>query len=534
RIHRIDAKKTGIAKTLLAWAVEEVFCRDGRVHSKDRIGVSFRLDYIMKRCFPTGIKIGNDEVRNRVRAYLNYYFGEDAADMSDRALDAKISLTGVLCDRGKYIHKDYVHVDPKIMEEIGRQIKACDRNLVTYSELFQNNKELFEGTQITNRYFLQGALKLYGYGEGGARDFVRLSEDARFVDELDAFLKEKGTATSAEIFERFKNLTEASLSQVVHRSSQVFLLSRGVFIHGSQFHILPEDYPVFREMIQDMIKDGPVNIRKVYTVVSEKYPDFCERNGIRERCRLFAAFSYMFRDEFRFTRPYISVITDERMTNRSFLLAHFGDKTELNVRAVIDFCKQEQINYNSEVSLCSLLAPEYVRKDYETMIRRRKAGVTAAVVKETVAFMKKKMEGRDYIVLGRFEDFDGLPEIKVPWNGFVIQSILESDGSIPMLQLVLWSNDGPTGVLVSEKYADSDPGSFVLDVLYEELHKGTFTTKREMSEWMKEQGLMVRYLPQKIASAEHFYMDAEGLHSVLDRPKPENFERYRVGRRKKQ
>ena len=49
-------------------------------------------------------------------------FGTCAKSITTRAIDADVGRLGVLCDRGKYIHPDYLVVDPGVIDAINDYI----------------------------------------------------------------------------------------------------------------------------------------------------------------------------------------------------------------------------------------------------------------------------------------------------------------------------------------------------------------------------------------------------------------------------
>ena len=59
-------------------------------------------------------------------------------------------------------------------------------------------KDVFDGTQITNKYLLQGAEK-YGCDLMQEETFVK-TKTVTFVDELEAFVADRGVVHKSEIF----------------------------------------------------------------------------------------------------------------------------------------------------------------------------------------------------------------------------------------------------------------------------------------------------------------------------------------------
>ena len=97
--------------------IERKFHLYGTMYSKEAITVAFMCGYILKNKFPNGFKIGIQEETNRFRTYLIETFGTKG-EMTNRAIEAKVGSIGVLCDRGKYVHADFINVDKSIIDAV--------------------------------------------------------------------------------------------------------------------------------------------------------------------------------------------------------------------------------------------------------------------------------------------------------------------------------------------------------------------------------------------------------------------------------
>ena len=123
------------------------YSKFGKFHSRYSPTVVYICDYILKTKFPSGYKIGDTEEYKRFQKYITDTFGDKKGIMTARALDTKVAEVGVLCDRGKYIHSDYLHIDKWIMDEINSYIETNEKTVVTYSEVFDGLQMVLSGSQ---------------------------------------------------------------------------------------------------------------------------------------------------------------------------------------------------------------------------------------------------------------------------------------------------------------------------------------------------------------------------------------------------
>ena len=484
----------------------------GSFYSRSTITVVFMCNFVLKQRFPAGFKIGDSFESNRFRQYMVEFFGDRASTVTNRAIDAKVGELGVLCDRGKYIHPDLLQVDKEIIDEINNYIEDSPRSLLTYGEIFEALAGLLEGTQITNRYYLQGALKKYGCRFKTGRDYVRKTQNVSFVDELDAFVEERGTVHKSEIFAEFTSLSEAGLGQVVARSTTVFNIDNGYYIHASSFDIQPKDYKQIRDYLTEACADIPVNIRSVYDAVSSQFPDFLYRNDFDDRNKLFAALNYMFRDEFNFSKPYIAKLGVNDVTNKSVILQHIADYDQIEISELIDICEENNIRYVASSYLIQQLAPEFVRIDADTLMRRELTGITDESVDKAVEIISDMLEVNDYIVGAKIDDFLWYPQIEIDWNEFLLENLIVQSGKVNVVYLIGDPLKHPNAVYVSNKYKDDTFDSMLIKILTDEVRKGSFTSKVEMRDWLKEEGFIEGKMPNFLESEKYFYVDGTGVH----------------------
>lgn len=221
------ASSYALPADMISSAFNSFYNHYGRFYYYGRITVGFMCDYVLRRFFETGYKIADEYDSKRFKQCLIEMFGSVAETITSRSIDARVTEIGVLCDRGKYIHKDYLQVDQSVIDAVIDYIEQSPRLFLPYGEIFEDLKGVFADTQITNRFLLQGALKKYGRKYEMGRDFIRKAQSVTFVDELESFVEERGVVHKKEILAEFTSLSDVGLGQVVARSANVFNIDNG-------------------------------------------------------------------------------------------------------------------------------------------------------------------------------------------------------------------------------------------------------------------------------------------------------------------
>ena len=492
------------------------FNQSGVFYHKNRLTVVQICERVLKERFPFGFKVGDELEADRFRKTIAELFGERAANITSRALDAKIGSIGVLCDRGKYIHPSAVRFDRIILDEIDQYIADSPKTVLTYIELFEAFKERLSGTQISNHYFLQGVMKIFGAKENrpcqyyAFRDYITKDMNVSPADELDAFIRERGSVHKSEIFAEFPALNDLALGQVAARCPNVFNLDGGNYIHSSQFHIQEADYPFLRAYLTEATQELPVNIRKAFDECSVRFPEFMDRNALFSRALLFAALNYMFKDEFRFSKPYIARLGDVEVTNSSVILSLLEPYDEIEIDELMEMLDEQGIRYVSFGYLMQMIAPVFIRTDENTVMRRELTGVDDDVVNEALRILHDSVETNGFLASSKVTDFIWYPSIDVAWNFYLLEAIVTSDDRIDYIAYTSNRSHGELVVYVCKKYAQYDFQSFILAVIAEEYEKGRFSRKADMREWLIDVGLIDSKLPKTLEGTEYYYMSDDG------------------------
>lgn len=210
--------------------------RSGKIFYRGRLTLTFKCAYVLKERFQNGYKIADETFYSRFVRYLREIFDEKAS-INQRALDAIISRVGFLCDRGKYIHPDFVHISPKIIERVKNFIDESDRTAIFYKEIFESLKNIFVDTQITNHYFLQGAIKFYELPYILRKDYLTKSSEIDMGKEFDNFVAERGEVSFQEIKENFISFKDFNIAFLVGRCSEIIRVGDGSLIHASRLNL---------------------------------------------------------------------------------------------------------------------------------------------------------------------------------------------------------------------------------------------------------------------------------------------------------
>lgn len=505
------SEERGISLEILDILFREKYQQSGRIYSRRRLTITMMCEYVLKNRFPGGYKIADEDEGERFSRCLQEIFGDSAKDISLRTIDINVARVGVLIDRGRYLHTDDFIVQKSVTDAVLGYIERSPRAVLSYSEIFDATRDVLEGTPITNRYALQGALKKAGCGYDMGRDFIRKSDGVKFDDEVESFVERRGTAHQSEILEAFPSLRESALVQILSRNERLFRIANGYIIHASSFQIRPEDYDVIRPCLLRLCEDAPAPVEAVYNALSALVPEFLERNGIDDESGLFAILRYMFHGEFRFSRPYIAYGEGRPISARSVLLKRLEKFGTVEADDLLEICEESGIHGIGFPAMCKMIAPDFLRVSQTTFTRRELTGVTDEIAAQAAEILKEALNGREYIVGAAITDFLWYPQIRVPWNAYLLESVLEGRDDPHMLRVPVNARLRPVAVYVRDTYRGDSFQTFLVKILREEARKGSFMNKKEMRGWLADEGLIAVKLPKYLETDEYFYEDETGV-----------------------
>lgn len=484
---------------------------NGIMYSKYTPTVIFMVGYVLKARFANGYKIAVSEESSRFREYMVEFFGEKGKKTA-RAIDAVVGQIGILIDRGKYVHTDYINIDKSIIDKVNAYVESNPKNVIPFSEIFEALEDVFAGTIITNRYILQGIIRKYGSPYTLARDYITKEKGKSLTDEFEDFAKEVGEFCKEDFYAAFPALNEMNLGMLIGRCKNVFNIDNGLYMHSSLLKLDDTDYNNIREFLLQACAANPISSRTLFDEFSYRFVEFIDRNDIGNHGKLFGVLYYMFADEFSFSRPYIAKIGTGQITNKIALLGYIGNRESVSIEEVIDTCTTNGIRFYSAWNLMRMLSPEYIRVNKDFLVKFSLTGISDVVIEKVIEILNEALEQKGYLSSSLISDFLFYPQINVSWNPYLVEAIVDYVGNrINCINIAMSGYEMYTHIFVTNQYSGMDYQQFILKILDDAFLNESFTNKREMREWLYERGLITTNgLPKFLEDNRFYFIDDNG------------------------
>jgi hypothetical protein len=492
--------------------------KDGIVYHRGKLSLTQMYDYILEKHYPSGIKLFDDSIIEHFKYHVTATFGCVLFSQNNHAIYSRIASIAVLYERGAYIHQSYIQIEQELVDDIGAYIKASQRNTFSFNELFETFREkLFLRSNITNRYFMQGMLNYYLHGEFFfTRDTISKIQNNNFTDEIEDFIRGKPIVHKTEIFSAFKGVSLAVFSMRINNNDNIIYLGSGWYIHSEKLNIMPEDYGI-KNVIEKLVKDGPLSTRKLLELLQDANSSFLVRNDVSSYGKLYGILQFMFKDYFVFSRPYIAQPGSDDISNRKVIREHLNPYTTITINELVSLCAEHQLKYFSVRSLIRDLSDEFIRIN-NTTLSRFTTELDDKVVAWLVALMMETIEKQGFLVASRVDDFSRYPDVDFPWNPFLLRGFVEKymEGAITVIDIPVTDMYIMNTVFTDPQTNIDSYESLLRNVLQTKYGKEPLQTFSEAVDFLRDKSLIIGRPPKCLSSGNIIYTDESGALRIKD------------------
>ncbi|MDR1902908.1 MAG: hypothetical protein LBQ88_11580 [Treponema sp.] len=495
------SRENNLPPRLLSVEFPKVYKHVKKVYVRGNLSLARMYSYILEKYYPEGIKLSDEAALERFRRHIAEIFGGISFSEGNRALYARITSLAVLCGRGTYIHPGYISISSEIVNEIDSFIAASPRTVIPFNELFEIFQErLLNGTNVTNRYFLQGILNYYLRDKYFfTRDTVSKDGGADFTDEIEAYIKARGEVHKKELFSEFSGVSRIVFSMRIRNNEKIVYTGNGHYMYTGILK-LGQYYYQIKNLLEENVEKNPASSRKILELLKKLCPQFLADNNIETHEKLYGILHFMFKEDFYFSRPYIAKLGSGEISNKTVMREHLKPYDTITIPELVELCKRHRLKYFSIRSLVKSLGDEFLRINIDTLVRIAD-GPDEAVLEETGKLLFEKMNGSGFVVASKIDDYSQFPHIGFEWNSFLLRAVVEKymDGIIATIDIPVTDSHTMNSVFI-------DPHLEIES--YEALLRMILRTRRpakvpagDAAAWLREQGLIIGSPPKFLLDA---------------------------------
>ena len=411
---------------------------------KGRQSYGYLCARLIAKYYKKGIKLNDEKELKNLRNLMVQEYGDIDIPVENRAFRTRISEYTVLCGRGAVIAQENIWVEMSLLEEIKDYIdKALEREIY-YSELYAR----FEGmitmmSNIDNYYFLHGVLKLYFSDE---YDFSNRDHLTKRGDDLvsgklstrlhDFIVSHKDPVDKKKIKSNFPGLTEIVLVNTVLSSKDLFYWDYNLYFSTESLSITEADKKHLVDVISMIMEMnyGYCSANLLYDTVSNRFPDFLNKNRIKTSNTLFFICAKVLGGEFDFRRPHIVKNGQlEKMSVKNVALHLMGYPKIFDYNTYQMVAKR--LKWPDVTAGCAFddIENDYIRISKDTYIKRESFEVNDFIKAQLEKILQVEMK-KGFVSMINYMNWETYPVFEYEWNEFLIRTIVEN--YIPSLRIV--------------------------------------------------------------------------------------------------
>ncbi|MBC5629474.1 hypothetical protein H8S20_11290 [Clostridium sp. NSJ-6] len=479
--------------------------------SKEKI-----YSFIVKEFFKEGISFNNEDDIGKISSMAKEKF--DLQEDSIRNIKAKIERSCVLCDRGSYIHPDWVEVDERLLDDIKEFIDNSNLETIYINQIFSQFENELKQIGINNRYYLHGILKLYFNDKYNfTKDTIyrgNVKHDRNYI--FDKYIKDKGRVVTKEEMERdLKGWTYIMFAMAGDECKNVLKWDNGSMIHASLINLSLEDLNEIDLEIQRIFESEIDSIidTELFEKLRGKFIDVFTENNIDCGFKLFSLVECMLSRKYYFRRPYILKNKPKDGISAVKLMKRlFKNNNKVTLNELKDFCNDIKMNDSTRMQSINKLLNETIEIEKETYILLENFEIDESDIDGIKNVIINLVKDKGYLALNGILDYSKFPDIKYEWNSLILKNICKH--YIPEIkELKRQFNDKryPVPIIVEEKSEMNELLDLIIYILKTELKGQDTISISELTDYLKNSNIIYDKMPFEVYNCDELLIEDNNI-----------------------
>lgn len=419
-----ESKDFELPEELVKKSLEETYTLSGNTYHRTRLSMIEICNSILKKYFSQGIHVYDDNELENFKLFIIKEFGETNFSNNNRALTARISDAGILCDRGIYKPKQESYISKKLLDDIKSYINSSEQIVFLTNSIFETFKERLISEGITNKYYLQGVLhelceKEYVF----RRDYISKDESITSLSfELINYIKSfEYPVTKEMIITKFPGVTEIVLNLTLNNDNSIVNYF-GKYIHLSKLNLYDADKKFLRQSLECCLNTNKNHAKDLYAIVKKDYPEILNRLGITFQYQLFSLVKCLFDKEFEFERPYFAKKGSNIIENIERLQSYVDKNEFILIQDLIDYAKKIHFVIYSTLDFITSFISTHLLVDSDALCSIEKIGLQENIAIEIEDLIFKEIDS--CVPIRNLSCISNFRKINYNWNEWMIYSVL--------------------------------------------------------------------------------------------------------------
>lgn len=397
------------------------------------------IDFVSKlvnESFPNGYHVGSLADYEYLKKYaFEKYTIENSIFPSQRAVVGLIER-GNFCpiDKGTYLNRDLC---PKIPEELLKNILDYINNqndLVNYNGIYTQFVKEFNSLGIDNYYFVKGLIDKYLPNEyHKKRNYIQLTDEAINLGKAirNAVEKFNYTFSIDDMMNLFDGVQEYTILNYFYQYGDIIWLSGKKFLMLEKLNIAQQDKIRLHNIINEtfnQLHTKVVNTRKIWGKVKMMNNDIVDKYKIFQNYfDLYSLLSVLFKGEYSFKRPFISLDSQESLTYKTLIQDYASSLEQFNTKILNNYTnKMNMRGIQNYLEFLDDMSDSYVQINKDTMLKKDKFNLSDENLKEIANILSLLFTKHNEINTAYFKGYNIFPALRYSWNKYLLVGIIRT------------------------------------------------------------------------------------------------------------
>lgn len=430
----IDIIETGLNeysldKEILISKINKEYSKTGSIYHRKSLTKKAIYGTVLKKYYPNGLWIYGDNEIDGFKKHVYELYGD--IDLSNnRAIRVRVAETGVLCDRGVYKAKQDYYISEKLAKDIERYIDHNSQSIIMLNTIYYIFEERLINEGVNNKYYLSGILhELFPDKWYFKRDYI--AKDSGISSIYDEIIKTVKASvypvTLKQISQKYPGVTDIVLHIALSDNSILNLF--GQYIHSDRLKLSIDDIDYLKGVLEKHLeKDGLCTCTELFDYIRMDNPDILSRNFILIPFSVFSLYEFLFRDQFVFSRPFISKNEELINSNGNVLQELITNSDEISVAEIRSFAQDHKLKIMSFLELINSCNNTHFLESRDNIISIELTGITEEIGKIVENTLLNEVKERGTIPINQLASISRLPQIEVPWTEWLLYSTINRWG----------------------------------------------------------------------------------------------------------
>lgn len=402
----------------------------GNVYSTENLTVIDQYRLVIDEYFKNGIHIySNESLTEFRRKHFLIFENPEIFDKENRAISARIFDVAIQIDRGTYCLEGNT---PDLSNELASRIKKYiveGPSIILTQRVFNQFEEELVENGVNNRYMLHAMLKRkFGDELYFKRDFIsKKGPGYKVIDELEKYLNRyEGVISVDELNVLFPSTSSVTVLTYLSNNPDYIPNFNREWINIRDIKCSNDEIEVLRSVIKQLLKNKEIITAKhVAEETGLKLNSFFKRNHIEFPFFLFGILKSIFREEFKFERPFIANL-DTVITKGPDRVKEFIDGfDQITISEITEYNREHDLKLYSILEFIRSINKEFLRVDEDLLVSIKALAISEDVLSSVRYILNKLLKEREAINLKKLK-MSSLPYAGYPWNKYLMASIIET------------------------------------------------------------------------------------------------------------